>query len=242
MRPAQRLGLRPRDFEGRPVARTTSDDPRYQRVRQRLVEAVLDLAQYRPAESISVSELVAAAGVSRAAFYGHAPSPASLLADVLIAELRPELDDLADQMTLPNADYVGLWRQIYLALLEHVGAHREVYRVISSQESSVSSALTAFFEQAASRYVQAIKAQLDGPPLTPLWEAMAITQQAHNMLSVIRAWILTDLADSPAEVVNTYLTLAPPWQLARADATGHISLRRTRALVRDANPQRVSQD
>lgn len=222
------------------MSRATEDDPRYQRVRQRLVEAVLELAGSRPAESITVSELAAAAGVSRAAFYGHAPSPATLLSDALIGELRPSLESLADQMTLPNADYIGLWRQIYLNLLEHVGSHRDVYRMISSQESSVSSALTTFFEQAARRYVQAIKSQLDGPALTPLWEAMAVTQQAHNMLSVIRAWILTDFVDSPAEVVNTYLTLAPPWQLARADAAGHISLRRTRALGRDAKSERVS--
>jgi hypothetical protein len=56
-----------------------------------------------------------------------------------------------------------------------------------------------------------------------------VSQQAHNMMSVLRAWLLTDLADPPEAVVDTYFTLAPPWQLGRADEHGHISLRRTLA-------------
>lgn len=192
--------------------------------------ALLDLAGTRAAEDIKVSELTTAAGVSRATFYGHANSPAGLLADVLISELRPGLDAIAEQMTHPNSDYVQLWRRIYLTLLEHVREHAGVYRMLSSRESSVSSALTSYFEEAAGKYVHAIEKQLDGPPVTELWRAMAVTQQAHNMLSVIHAWIMTGMVDPPEAVVDTYLTLAPPWQLARADEDGMISLRRTRAL------------
>ncbi len=39
--------------------------------------------------------------------------------------------------------------------------------------------------------------------------AMAISQQAHNMIAVIRAWIVTGMAESPEQVVDVYLTLAP---------------------------------
>lgn len=206
------------------------DDPRYRRVRIRLVAALLDLAGAKPAEDISVSELTVAAGVSRATFYGHANSPAGLLAEVLVSELRPELDAMAEQMAHPNSDYVLLWRRIYLTLLEHVREHGDVYRVLSSRESSVSSALTSYFEEAAGKYVHAIEKQLAGPPVTDLWKEMAVTQQAHNMLSVVHAWIRTGMVDPPETVVDTYLTLAPPWQLARADEDGVISLRRNRAL------------
>jgi hypothetical protein len=45
----------------------------------------------------------------------------------------------------------------------------------------------------------------------------------------MRAWVTSSLADPPEEVVDTYLSLAPPWQLARADEHGTISLRRTRS-------------
>lgn len=214
------------------MARETADDPRYQRVRQQLVEALLTLASQRPAESISVSELAAEAGVSRATFYGHATSPASLLAEILIEELRPGFEAVALRMQEPGADYIGLWREIYLNLLEHVAEHQGVYQVLTSRESAVSSALTSFFERTASVYVNTIELQLEGARDADLWRAMAITQQAHNMISVTRAWIQTGMTASPNAVVDTYLTLAPPWQLARADAEGHISLRRSRSLGR----------
>lgn len=211
--------------------RSTSDDPRYRRVRQQLTAALLDLAGTRPAETIAVSELTAAAGVSRAAFYGHAASPAALLADVLIEELQPRFDDLAEQMSRPGADYVGIWREMYLALLDHVGEHRAVYEILTSHESAVSSALTSYLEHASRCCVVAVTSRFEGPPPTELWTSMAINQQAHNMLAVIRAWIGTGLSDPPETVVDTYLTLAPPWQLARSE-DGPISLRRVRSLRR----------
>lgn len=218
------------------MRRPTAHDPRYRRVRQLLVDALLELAGSRPAETITVAELTATAGVSRAAFYGHSTSPARLLADVLIDELRPRLDILAEQMGQDHADYVELWRAIYIALLQHVGSHHAVYEVLTAHESAVSSALTSYFEEAASRYVQAVTSRLAGPPVSELWTVMAVSQQAHNMIAVIHAWILTGMRDAPEDVVEVYLTLAPPWQLARPDADGRISLRRIRSLEAHRNP------
>ncbi len=213
------------------MSRTPSDDPRYRRVRAQLVSALLALASTRPAETISVAELAADAGVSRATFYAHSTSPAALLAETLIDELRPRLDALAEQMSQPSADYIGLWRRIYQGLLEHVRDHRGVYEVMTSRESTVSSALTTYFEEASSRYVHAITGLLAGPPVAPLWVAMAIAQQAHSMVAVIHAWLVTGMTDPPERVVDVYMTLAPPWQLARAGADGTITLRRSRSTA-----------
>lgn len=208
--------------------RTPNDDPRYQRTRRQLVSALLELAGSRPAETITVSELTAAARVSRATFYGHSTSSAALLAEVLIAELRPAFDPLAEQMSHPGVDYIEVWREMYLALLAHVGGHRAVYEVLTSHESAVSSALTSYLEEASRSWVLAVTRQFEGPAPTELWMSMAVNQQAHNMLAVIRAWITTGMTDPPDTVVDTYLTLAPPWQLARPES-GPISLRRLRS-------------
>ena len=213
------------------MARDTRDDPRYRRVRQRLVHALFDLAGSRAAEDIAVSELAAAAGVSRASFYTHATTPAGLLADALIDELRPGLVGLAAEFD-HAAEHAAVWRRIYLLLLQHVAGHRDVYRVIALHESSVSAALTSFFEELTAGFVDLVMVQLDDLPFRPLWRAMAIGQQAHSMLAVIQAWVRTGFEEAPEVVVETYLTLAPPWQLARADEQGHITLRRTRVLSR----------
>ena len=100
----------------------------------------------------------------------------------------------------------------------------------------MSSALESYFEQAAATYVAAVSSHLDDDPPTALWQAMAIAQTARDMTAVIRAWVRTNLADPPDRVVDTYFTLAPPWQLARADETGRITLRRGRGH-RDLPPR-----
>lgn len=214
------------------MSRNPAEDPRYQRVRRQLIATLLQLAGERPAETITVAELASSASVSRATFYAHGSSPAALLAATLIGELRPRLDALAEQMSHPGADYVGLWRRIYRELLQHVLDHRAVYEVITSRDSTVSSALTNYFEEASSRYLHAITGLLTGPPVSPLWTAMAISQQAHSMVAVIHAWIATGMTDPPEQVVDVYLTLAPPWQLARPNPDGSITLRRTRSAAR----------
>lgn len=207
-------------------------------MRKLLVTALFDLASTRPAESISVAELTAAAGVSRAAFYGHAPSPAALLAAALIAEIDPSLRASLDGMCRLGADYVEGWRRIYLDLLSHTDERQAVYRVAMSHDSSVCSALTTHFEEVTEPCIRTIRSHFDGPQPTPLWTRIAVTQQAHNMISVMRAWVTSELVDPPEDVVDTYLSLAPPWQLARADEHGTISLRRSRSLSEPASTPR----
>lgn len=219
-------------------------DPRYQRVRRALVSAVFELAGRKPAETITVSELAQAAGVSRASFYGHSSSPSALLADALVAELRPALDHLADELGHAGADHPKLWREIYLTCLRHVAEHAGVYRVLVVGDQAAFSALAAYFEEAARSYVEAFAPRLDGPPATRLWVEMAVAQQAADMVAVIKAWLATGMADPPEAVVETYLTLAPPWQLARPDDRGLISLRRSRAprARGDARPKAQPDD
>lgn len=205
------------------------DDRRYVRVRTQLRDAVKSLAAAKPAETIRVAELTQVAGVSRAVFYHHATTPAGLLADDLIDDLRPAFEAFGEGLATPGVNYVSIWREVYLSLLDHVGRHGAIYRVLSTQESSVSSALESFFEQTARTFVTAITSHLTDETPSALWTEMAVAQTARDMTAVIRAWVRTDFAASPETVVDTYLTLAPPWQLARADATGRISLRRGRS-------------
>lgn len=201
-------------------------DPRYARVRAQLTSALLALAAERPAERISVSELTTAAGVSRASFYAHATSPDVFLTQILVDDLRPTLDDLARRMASDGADYVDLWRQTYLALLDHVGRYRAVYQVLCEEMTLVTSAMIRYFEQAASPYVASVADRMTDDPVSDLWRTMAVTQTAHGMAAMIRGWIKSGMVDEPDQVVETYLSLVPPWQLAHVDARGVISLRR----------------
>ncbi|MBK7822751.1 MAG: TetR/AcrR family transcriptional regulator C-terminal domain-containing protein [Tessaracoccus sp.] len=211
------------------MARITEEDPRYLRVRASLVSALFELAAEVPADEISVSQLASAAGVSRTTFYSHSSSPAQLLADTLVERLAPRLDALADEMTVPGVEYVELWREAYTALLEHVQEHRAVYETLLATSSFTLSSLVQYLESVATRSVDAVVAQFAEPHVTALWRTMAIQQQVRGSIAMIKAWLDTGLADPPDVVIDTYLTLAPPWQLARPDETGHITLRRIRS-------------
>lgn len=208
------------------MARITEEDPRYVRVRASLVSAVLELAAEVPAEELSVSQVAALARVSRTTFYSHASSPSQLLAATLVSEVQPKLDVLAERMSHAGVDYVALWREIYLVLLDHVMQHRRIYETLLSSNSFALSSVLEYLEEVATRYVEAVSDHFTGEPVTPLWRTMAVKQQVQNTVAMIAAWLDTELADPPETVVETYLTLAPPWQLARPDASGQIHLRR----------------
>ncbi len=164
--------------------------------------------------------------MSRAAFYSHAPSPVALLVTILISDIDPALTASLTTMNEPGADYVSGWRKVYLDLLRHAQGFGDIYRVSIAQQSSVCSSLVSYFETTTRPTIETIISHLEGPPPTPLWVRIAVSQQAHGMMSVVRAWVESGFIGSPEAVVDTYFTVAPPWQLARPDEDGAISLSR----------------
>ncbi len=207
-------------------------DPRYIRVRARLTDAALDLVKVKPADSISVSELTRTAGVSRTTFYQHGESPAKFVADVVVDAIQPYLDELVDAIAHATDDYLLLWREIYVRML---GALKENYDVVrpifaGDGQSVVIGHITARLARTFGEYVDEFQARLEGEQVSDLWKAMATSQQVYNLVAVVVAWLQTDMEESPEAVVNTYLTLAPPWQLARFEECGKLSLKRSRAV------------
>lgn len=210
--------------------RRPEDDPRFQRIRAKLTDALLTLAAQKPAEQINVSELTSAAHVSRTTFYKHAESPAAFLAQHLIDQLNPKMAPLANLLDDTGPGYLLRWRQVHLDLLEHVRENEGVYVHVftADGQSVVLAMLSAFFQNIFSSYVYAFRTHIDGPQPSDLWTEMAISQQVHNTIAVISSWLRTGMQDTPEEVVAAYISLVPPWQLARFSESGRTSLRRAR--------------
>ncbi len=211
-------------------ARRPEDDPRFQRIRAKLTSALLELAAQKPADQISVSELTAAAKVSRTTFYKHAESPAAFLAEYLIGELNSDMAPLANLLDDTGPGYLMRWRQVHLDLLNHVRQNEGVYKHVftADGQSVVLAMLSVCFQDIFSSYVHAFREHIDGPQPSDLWTEMAISQQVHNTIVVISSWLRTGMEDSPEEVVAAYISLVPPWQLARFDDSGRTTLRRAR--------------
>ncbi len=211
-------------------ARRPEDDPRFQRIRTKLTNALLEIAAEKPADQISVSELTSAAKVSRTTFYKHAESPAAFLADYLIGELNSDMAPLANLLDDTGPGYLMRWRQVHLNLLNHVRQKEGVYRHVftADGQSVVLAMLSVCFQDIFSSYVHAFRAHIDGPQPSDLWTEMAISQQVHNTIVMISSWLRTGMEETPEEVVAAYLSLVPPWQLARFDDSGRTTLRRAR--------------
>ena len=209
------------------------DDPRFQRVRRQLIEAVTELATEKPAEDISVSELTAKAAIARTTFYKHADSPAQLLADHLIRQIQPKIEPLTTLLDDADTHYLLRWRTIMVELLEHARDNQQIYsRVFTADGQSVVLAMmSAYFEKVFGEYVESFVEHVDGDAPSDLWVSMAISQQVHNLVTVIGSWLRTGMKDSPEMVVTTYISLAPPWQLAKFSPSGRTSLRRNRVVA-----------
>ncbi len=209
------------------------DDPRFQRVRRQLIEAVTELATEKPAEDISVSELTAKAAIARTTFYKHADSPAQLLADHLIRQIQPKIEPLTTLLNDADTHYLLRWRTIMVELLEHARDNQQIYsRVFTADGQSVVLAMmSAYFEKVFGEYVESFVEHVDGDAPSDLWVSMAISQQVHNLVTVIGSWLRTGMKDSPEMVVTTYISLAPPWQLAKFSPSGRTSLRRNRVVA-----------
>ncbi|QOR47954.1 TetR/AcrR family transcriptional regulator [Trueperella pecoris] len=210
------------------------NDPRYVRVRAQLNDAALRLALAKPADAITVAELSREAGISRTTFYQHGDSPAQFIADAVVDILQPFLDELTGAIATAGDDYLLRWREIYIRMLTELLNHRQILGALFGGEGQpvivghITRRLTLTFVA----YVDEFKSRLEGESVSELWTEMASTQQVYNLVSVLVSWLSTGMKESPDVVVNTYLSLAPPWQLARFQADGSLSLRRSR-LVSD---------
>lgn len=207
-------------------------DPRFVRVRQRLADAIVELAESSSIDDVTVSELTKKAGVSRTTFYKHGTSPAQFYADILIEPLEPHLARLVEIMRSPGEGYLLQWRGIYIDLLEVVETNPAPYERLFLNDGHMSaighftSKLAVYF----GAYVDEYRKHLEDPKVSALWVEMAASQQVYNFVSIVIAWLRTGMADSADVVVNTYLSLAPPWQLARFADDGTTSMRRSRLI------------
>ncbi len=204
-------------------------DPRFQRSHDALATVMLNLARHRPAERITVNELAREAGVSRQTFYRHASSTEEFLAELLLEDLRPLGDRLVLEATNPANHLADLWRGFYLAALEQVRRRDHIYRMIVIERSSVFEALLSFFEDSAARFIERVSSIPPRATLDPVWVQLATLQQAGNIAAVIRTWVITGMSMDPEALVDRFMTLAPPWQMARRNASGAVDLQQVRA-------------
>ncbi|PRA79200.1 TetR/AcrR family transcriptional regulator [Microbacterium sp. MYb66] len=180
-------------------------DARARRSRERLRDAVLNLAGRTPVVDISVSAICSAAGVTRDTFYRHAEGPVQLLADALSAEIDEAME------ILPQTDAIGDGER---ALLEHVQRRASIYRgamhpllaapIRSNLEESIRSGLVLW----ADLHPQIVPAAFEDPSAMRI----AVAYAAAGTVGAIEEWLRSD-DDDIERAVRLILAASPEWWL-----------------------------
>jgi AcrR family transcriptional regulator len=157
-------------------------DPRVERTRRRLQEALFDLAHERGLEAIAVRDIAERAGVNRSTFYQHYADKETVLADALDRIAAEEGARIGATLVLAAGPPEPL-----VAFLTHIDEHAEVYRhVFSGGRSGV------VLTRLTGRIREAIDATLVAAQQVAPLEAPAdivAAGVAGSMVGIIGAWL-----------------------------------------------------
>ncbi|AYG04255.1 TetR/AcrR family transcriptional regulator [Gryllotalpicola protaetiae] len=103
------------------------DDPRAARSKRALVAAGTELLDAYDLEELSITQVVAAAGVTRPTFYQHFGDLAELARAAAVTRLDEEFE--RHEPVPPSVgDWLARVEPVVHELLEHLAAHRDFYR------------------------------------------------------------------------------------------------------------------
>ena len=189
-----------------------SADPRAERSRHLLQQALLELAAQRPLSQLSVSEVAEAATINRATFYAHYRD----LDDVIVDALQYEFDSLASAATELGELAAGEHsRQEPPASLRrlfvHLDQHAALYRRVLGPDGSAR--FIAWLRQRATEHVLlALQMGTGVPDDVPVELRADFVTGA--LLGVVEAWVGADPRRDPEELA------ALVWRMLRALALG----------------------
>jgi AcrR family transcriptional regulator len=186
------------------MSRTHSTDPRIQRTRASLQEALLTLCKKRDPDSVTVSEIAEAASVNRTTFYQHYPDVNTLLADALDAVADAAHAQL--ELQLPTLEQTGPG-DIIARYLQHVFENAALYRKVLG--ASGSPILVARLTDRVSSIAEAgMRAKNFDESEIPI--PVAAASIAGSFVGIVRAWLSMKPMPHPEIATGWALaTLAP---------------------------------
>ncbi|GAA4165713.1 TetR/AcrR family transcriptional regulator [Gryllotalpicola daejeonensis] len=107
-----------------------ADDPRAARSKRALIAAVTGLLDEHDLDELSITQVVAAAGVTRPTFYQHFGDLTELARAAAVARLDTEFERHPAPAEAPRSGTSGVSHveSVVRDLLEHLAAHRAFYR------------------------------------------------------------------------------------------------------------------
>jgi AcrR family transcriptional regulator len=177
-------------------------DPRATRTRRALQEALLDLAQEKPLDEITVADIADRAAVNRSSFYQHYGDKETLLADALDAQAAAVGADLSslEPVLAPSGAPLP---ELILRYTRHVFTHAALYRRALGEHGS-SIAVARLRNRIASLAMIGYAQFGQEEESLGLPVEIAAASVAGSLLGMLTAWL--ESADpAPPEQVSTWI-------------------------------------
>jgi AcrR family transcriptional regulator len=183
-------------------------DPRIARTSKACRTAIVELAAERPISQVSVADLAERAGITRATFYNHYPSPLALLIEVLLADLQ--LAHLDEERRRAEGGYSApeLLRLSIVDVVDHIDRFESVYRLAVNDpaDGGVYEALVRHFSDYAVSFI----ARSTHPGLPASNRDVIAQFLAHGFAGAIKAW-LSHPSVTKDDLIDAATTCAPVW-------------------------------
>ena len=202
----------------------SSHDPRAERTRQSIFTAIRTLMSERTG-SVSVGDIVQAAGISRSSFYAHFSS-LDELASELLGDQFSSIDQIAGMgsagVDVHHGDHGArsTARSGYARLIEHMIEHFPLYSSVLELPLTRS-----VYDRIVAAYTtQILESMLvKGAVPAGVNAELATTYIAGGAMTLISAWMRGRFEATDDEVVDQLVRLLPNW-LADPNAEPHTEL------------------
>lgn len=204
------------------------EDPRSVRTDDALSAAIHRLAALKPVEDLTVNEVCAESGVSRATFYRRARTPGDLLSAEFAEILRVGFEEYGGiQREAHGAILLLRHREMLEQLAGHLSQYSELYRNSFGVDHSVMGlTLRHAMLQTLRNFLDDRREEIALPRAlsTQPWE---VTREvlAHNyadgMMGLFKIWLDLPEADrNPDTLTEWMLALTPSWNRRLMDMGG----------------------
>lgn len=191
-------------------------DARSRRSRSALIDAVYRLAVEKGIDHLTVTDVAAAAGVSRDTFYRHSADPVELLCGALEQELSESISDYLAMPVVDESDD-SVFLAPAMAVMTHMRTHSAIYQQAPGSKSGAR--FTAIIEAAAR---QVIETHLDNHPeivppallpMTDVVRKMSLAYASSGATAAFFAWIAGNDLDDVRHYAEVVLLSGPEWWL-----------------------------
>lgn len=177
---------------------------------------MLELAGTRPIETVTVTEVVRLAGMTRGSFYNHAKGPTAVLAGILGKELEAAGEAFREESAVDGASRRTAFERNVIRVWEHIDARHEIYSagLGESLSPTLYGVLTKHLETQLRGFLTdnlSIGTQGTAPEERDVLLRLYAAHAAHGAVGIIETWLRFDVTPERELLIAASVNAVPDW-------------------------------